>query len=355
MKAIHLINLVLVCQLLQTSLAVERKSSAALETLTRAFSNVTRRNHRFIKTYLKEEIYAKRYTQSQLNTTSEVKAALIHGFFPGYMKNETDSNDFICVENMTMELPLSDFENVTSYFNGFLLKCDDVWYMRKVENDRITYSKVEGRNVMELLEFLFGSGRYLYKPMQVQFRVERLLALIQVKYQLEEDIGKTGRSMAGFEEEFWREFDLGSDLVQKVLRLILGRAADGSLEEQDVSIYGACGQALLVETIPNLSEEQKESFGDLRYVDLLNNHYHNLVSDMRLNEVTEDQKVFESDIRTATANEYLKKDDGVEGEEAGALDSENSIKKDAVEEKKVYRRSADDVSIEIKGRFLILF
>ena len=47
---------------------------------------------------------------------------------------------------------------------------------------------------MQLVEFLFGKGEYLDLPKPVQFRVFQLLALTQIKYQLEEDVGETGRS-----------------------------------------------------------------------------------------------------------------------------------------------------------------
>ena len=77
---------------------------------------------------------------------------------------------------------------------------------------------------------------------------------------------------------------------------------------------------------------------------------------MQLNEVTEDQKMFESEIEIASANVYLRNEVGaIEDEKAESLDDEiNVINDDAAEEKQVYRRSADDASLITEGWFLTL-
>ena len=50
-------------------------------------------------------------------------------------------------------------------------------------------------------------------------KVNKILDFMQIKYQLKEDLKQTGGSMFEFKEYFWRENNLESDLIQKVLNL----------------------------------------------------------------------------------------------------------------------------------------
>ena len=207
-----IIKLLVVCKIFRISLAVERKSSAALEKLSEVIQYCDVMTSEFLDTYLIEEAFVKRYAQRQLNETGELKEVLLGSLFPG--KNDSKIDESYCRSKLNKE-KLSFEKNFTSHFNGYLIKADEEGKIRKVENGEIIYSNVEGGNVMELVEFLFVFGFNRGTP--TGYRANKMLTFIQIKYQLEEDLKETGRSMLEFEEEFWRENNLESDLVREAL------------------------------------------------------------------------------------------------------------------------------------------
>jgi len=226
MKKLSLIILVLFCQLLNTSVAFKRKDSEEFEILSTVLEKYSLENLSVLELYFNEKIYIKKHTSADFDDVKSFNEVLLKKVFPGYSRNNKRSNisEIYCRDKLNEE-GSSAKNNLTSYFNGFLIKVDDEWKVRKVEENEIVYQEVDGHNVMDLVEFLYAfrsngrEDRSNFKSVDIhteRYETSKLLALIKAKYQLKEVAEEEGRAMLDFEKQFWDKYDLGSDLVQKV-------------------------------------------------------------------------------------------------------------------------------------------
>ena len=328
-----IIKLLVLCQIFQISLAVERKSSAALEKLSEAIMYFDVMTSEFLDTYLIEEAFVKRYAQRQLNETGELKEVLLGSLFPGKIDSKIDES--YCRSKLNKE-KLSSEQNFTSHFNGYLIKVNEEWKIRKVENGEITYSNIEGGNVMELVEFLFVFGFNRGTP--TGYRANKMLTLIQIKYQLEEDLKETGRSMCEFEEEFWRENDLESNLIREALNQNVFVHEFEEINKADEVFMGARGEKSVA-----VDQVKREIFGNMTFAELFKSYLDNFFSALELNVESLGQKIFKDDIEITTANDYSKEIATNENEENFVADNQMD------------KKFENNVSIEVlEGSFLLI-
>ena len=226
MKTLSLITLVLFCQLSSTSFAFKRKDSEELKILSTALEKYSLENLSVLDLYFNEKFFIEKRTSADFDDVKRFKEVLLKKVFPGYSKTNKRSNisESYCRGKLNEENSSAE-GNLTSYFNGFLIKVDDKWKTRKVEDNEIIYQEVDGHNVMDVVEFLYAfrsNGREdpgNFKSVDIhteRYKTSKLLALIKTKYQLEGVTKEGGRAMSDLEKEFYDEHDLGSDLVQKV-------------------------------------------------------------------------------------------------------------------------------------------
>ena len=261
MKTFLSITFALFCLILNSSVAVETKLSDEIEILSKVLKECSTDNLFVLDMYFHKKIFIERHTAAELvvNNWDKLNEGLLKNVFPGYSKN--DKSDTIkesyCRTKITEE-DLSSKDNLTSYFNGYLIKVDDAWKIRKVEGNEVAYNKVDGNNVMDLVEFFYAFGPHALgnsNSKSVGFLTDlynrrKLLALIKTKYQLGEATKETG--MSAFEEEFWNEYNLGSDLIQQVadLKYIF----DNFQVDGDELYLGADGHKIVVyEDLGNVS------------------------------------------------------------------------------------------------------
>ena len=215
MKLFLLVKLAIFCLFLDGSVALENYGYDELEVISSVLEEYSSENHEILFLHSSGEILLKRYTDAQLKDADQViRETLLKKVFPAYSKNGTNVNIKVsdCKNKLDAE-ELSSKKNFASYFNGYLIKIDDIWKIREVKDDTIFYSNVESRNVMQLVEFMdaFSSS----ESHEYDFKKMKALALIQIKYQINEDLINTGRNMSEPEREFWDKYNLGSDLIQQ--------------------------------------------------------------------------------------------------------------------------------------------
>merc|ERR1712142_1454040 len=114
-----------------------------------------------------------------------------------------------------------------------------------------------------------------------------MLTLIQIKYQLEEDLKETGRSMFEFEEEFWRENNLESDLIREALNQNVFVHEFEERNKADEVFMGARGEKSVA-----LDQVKREIFGNMTFSELFESYLDNLFSALKLNVESLGQKVF---------------------------------------------------------------
>merc|ERR1719354_1313772 len=176
--------------------------------------------------YLNEKFYIEKHTSADFDDVKKFNDVLLKKLFPGYSRNNKRSNisEIYCRDKLNEE-GSSAKNNLTSYFNGFLIKVDDEWKVRKVEENEIVYQEVDGHNVMDLVEFLYAfrsngrEDRSNFKSVDIhteRYETSKLLALIKAKYQPDEVVEEEGRVLSDFEKEFQDKYDLGSDLIQEI-------------------------------------------------------------------------------------------------------------------------------------------
>ena len=117
--------------------------------------------------------------------------------FPGYSKDGKQNNisDSGCKEKLSKE-KFSSNKSFKSYLYGYLINVDDAWKIRKLEDNEINYLKFEGHNIIMIVKIV--------------------LALIQIKYKLEEHTKNKGIRMLKFERRFWKKYELGLNLIKQV-------------------------------------------------------------------------------------------------------------------------------------------
>ena len=215
MRAFLLITLLLFCQLFNGSVAMERED---VDMVSALFEKYSMENLQMLDMYLAGKIFVERYTDAQLNDREKIKETVMKNIFPAYSKNNESQVEEEQCKNVVEELGLSHKEIFEAYFNAYLLQVDDAWKIRKVDGDEVYYETVDGNNIMDLVEFLYAMSSL--GDSKANYNVKKLLTLIQVKHQIEEDLEKAQRYMMSFEKKFWDEHDLGSDLIQKASHTI---------------------------------------------------------------------------------------------------------------------------------------
>ena len=218
MKIFLLVVLAIFCQLFNTSVAIKRKVSDEIEIISTILKEYSLENLGVLDVYFNEKFFIERYTDAQLRDMDKLNEVLLKNIFPGYSKNNESQhiveND--CRDKLNEE-KLHPNDELFSYFNGYLIKVGDAWKIRKVDDNRIAYFNIDNQNVMNLLEFLYAFSRKIDN--MDRYDTQKLLALIKIKYQLEEATKETGRSMTKVEKNFWKKHKLGSDLIKKVVKL----------------------------------------------------------------------------------------------------------------------------------------
>jgi len=239
MKITVLIKVAFFCKLLQATLATKTNSefheiTFEVETLSRLLENVTLSNERQLDNYLVDKIFEKRYTDLELKDTAKIKEVVIKSLFPGsyiIKHNKTSNVNETYIRNKLTQEKLFSKGNFKSYLNGYLVKVNKTWKVRKVEKGEITYQNVEGSNFYELLEILYLFSR-LSPVSTSKYARDKSLSLLQIKYQLSEDMKKTRRGLRTLERQFWKKYDLSSDKIQYVLDNLVG------FEDEEEFIFG---------------------------------------------------------------------------------------------------------------------
>ena len=95
-------------------------------------------------------------------------------------------------------------------------------------------------------------------------KVNKILDFMQIKYQLKEDLKQTGGSMFELKEYFWRENNLESDLIQKVLNLNIFVKCFKKRNKVDRIFTGAHGENSVA-----VNQVEKEKFGNIKLADCL--------------------------------------------------------------------------------------
>ena len=243
MKIFLLVVLAIFCQLFNTSVAIKRKVSDEIEIISTILKEYSLENLGVLDVYFNEKFFIERYTDAQLRDMDKLNEVLLKNIFPGYSKNNESQhiveND--CRDKLNEE-KLHPNDELFSYFNGYLIKVGDAWKIRKVDDNRIAYLNVDNQNVMNLLEFLYAFSRKIDN--MDRYDTQKLLALIKIKYQLEEATKETGRSMTKVEKNFWKKHKLGSDLIQKVVKLKY--VFDEFQHEKDELYFGVDGDKHVV-------------------------------------------------------------------------------------------------------------
>jgi len=213
MKLFLLLKLAIFCLFINGSVAVENYGYNELEVISSVLEEYSLENHQILTLHSNGEILLNRYTDAQLKDADKtIREALLKKVFPAYSENGTNVHikESDCKNKLDAE-ELSSKENFASYFNGYLIKIDDIWKIREVKDDKIFYSN-DG-NVMQLVEFMDAFSSL--DTNEYDFKRRKALALIQIKYQIEEDLINTGRNMSKPEREFYNKYNLSSDLIQQ--------------------------------------------------------------------------------------------------------------------------------------------
>ena len=209
------LSLSLFCQLFHGSVAMDREDLGMVSALLEEYSID---NFHLLDMYLAGEIFVERYTDAQLND-EKIKETVLKNVFPAYSNNnESQAVESEQCKNAVQELNGPHVETFEIYFNAYLLKVDEAWKIRKIDGDQVSYENVDGHNIMDLVEFLYALTSLGQN--EGNYDVKKLLALIQVKHQIEEDVEKEERYMMSFERQFLDEHGLGSDLIRNASRAI---------------------------------------------------------------------------------------------------------------------------------------
>lgn len=242
LKIIALVKVLFFCQLLQTSLAKESKTRFVLKQLSHLHKKCTQNtNTDDLYMYLIEEIFVKRYTDIELKEAVKVKEVVLKNILPGYLKNESNSNiNESQVKNKLNEQKLSSKGNFKSYFNGYLIKVNETWKIRKVQNDKISYSNVESSNVNELMEMFYVIG-YEYSSWHSDCFIVKALTRLQLKYQLIDDLPKKQNR-----KSIWLKYDLDSDVVQLLIDNVNIFAFADQVKDKEEIYFGIYGETDLI-------------------------------------------------------------------------------------------------------------
>jgi len=208
MRALLLTSVLLICQLLHDSAAVERD---VLDMVSVVLEEYSKDNFNVLDMYLMGKVFVERYTDAQLKEGEKIKEAVMEKVFPAYSNiNESEKVE----KNLWKFRDSIPALGLPGYFNAYLIKVEDAWKIRKVDGVEITYEDVDGRNVMDLIELMYAMSS-VDETNEDNYDVKKLLALIQIKHQIKEETEKAGRGMLNYEREFWDEHDLGSDLIRQ--------------------------------------------------------------------------------------------------------------------------------------------
>ena len=220
MKILLLVNFAFFCQIFNSSNAVEKDGYDEFEIISAALEEYSDLNDSILRYYLQREFIIKRYTDTQLRNADKIREALLRCIFPAYSRNGTNNKsvESDCINKLDEEEFISK-ENFTSYFNGYLVKVDNTWKIRKIEDNLISYLKIESSNIMELLEFMDAFGYRILNTEEYDYKRMKTLALIQIKYQIKSDSSINGGKMTKSQKELWEKYNLGSDLIQKACNL----------------------------------------------------------------------------------------------------------------------------------------
>ena len=173
------------------------------------------------------------------------------------MKNVKNSkiNEIYAKNQLNVEKVYS--KNFKSYLNGYIIKVDKTWKIRRVENNRISYSKIESSNVNELIETLYFLNRILSFTHQDVCFLDKSLKLVQMKCVLEKDLRKMRRSLW---QNFWRKYDLKSDIVQQVMDCIYKFEFADIKDKKDIQ-FGVDGEKRVAEYAE--TEVDKKKYGNI--------------------------------------------------------------------------------------------
>ena len=264
MRVFLLITLLLFCQQSHASIdpfalygSIEREDHDVVSALLEKYSID---NLEMLDLYLAGKIFIERYMDAQLSDSEKIKETVFKNIFPTYSKN----NESQIVDKGQYKRAVREIKYKELYFNAYLLKVDEAWKIRKVDGDEVSYENVDGHNIMDLVEFLYAMSSL--GDSKGDYNVKKLLALIQVKHQIEEDVEKQGRYMMSYEKNFWAEHDLGSDLIEKASQTIYTFSYFHSPSNRTAGFYGLDGQKMY----GNFS-----IFGNVTYAWLLEHHLEN--------------------------------------------------------------------------------
>ena len=211
MRVLLLTSVLFFCQLLHGSSAVERD---VLDMVSVGLEEHSTDNSILLDLYLLEKIFIQRYTDAQLKEGEKIRKAVIKNVFPAYSNTKESEKIAKNMRSEAVKMRGPTFKSLPAYFNGYLVKVEDEWKIRKVDGVEITYEDVDSQNVMGLVELFYAMSSDDEKN-ENNYNVKKLLALIQIKHQIKEETEKAGRNMLNYEREFWDEYDLGSDLIQQ--------------------------------------------------------------------------------------------------------------------------------------------